>query len=120
MYCEYLRWSGFRIELCEDGREAFARAVAVRPDLVCANFVMGPATGAALCAALHADQRTADIPVIILTTMTTDVELAAARASGCESLLVKPCLPEQLRDEADRLIAAARRRHPRRHAAPCS
>lgn len=115
MYCEYLRWSGFRIEQCEDGREAFDRALVVHPDLVCASFVMGPATGAQLCVALHADQRTADIPVIILTTLTTDVEMAMARASGCDALLVKPCLPEQLREAAARLITAARRRHGRPH-----
>ena len=105
MYSEYLSWSGFRVEQCEQGDEAFARALAVKPDLVCASFVMHSGTGAELCAALHADARTSAIPVIILTTQTTAIEMQRARASGCESLMVKPCLPEQLRAEAARLIA---------------
>jgi CheY-like chemotaxis protein len=115
MYCEYLRWRGFRIELCEEGRQAFERALVVRPDLVCASFVMSGGTGAELCAALHADQRTSRIPVIILTTLTSMLEMQIARASGCEALLVKPCLPEQLLAEATRLIAEARRSHRDRH-----
>jgi CheY-like chemotaxis protein len=112
---EYLRWRGFQVEECETGREAFERTLVVRPDLVCASLVMGGGTGAELCAALHADERTAHIPVIILTTLTTAIEMQAARASGCEALLVKPCLPEQLSAEASRLIAESRRA---RHGAP--
>jgi CheY-like chemotaxis protein len=111
MYSEYLRWSGFHVEESDEGREAFERALAIRPDVVCASFVMGGGTGAELCAALHADERTSHIPVIILTTLTTAIEMQAARASGCEALLVKPCLPEQLLEEASRLIAESRRAH---------
>ena len=120
MYSEYLSWSGFRVEQCEAGSEAFARTLAVHPDLVCASFVMSQGTGAELCAALHADARTARIPVIILTTLTSAVEMQRAIASGCEALLVKPCQPEQLRAEATRLIAESRRgdRGPGRGAAP--
>ena len=109
MYCEYLRWSGYRIEVCEDGNEVIARAVAVQPDLACVSFVMGATTGAQVCAALRADRRTAGIPTIILTTLTTEVEMAVARASGCDALLVKRCLPETLRAEAARLIVRSHR-----------
>ena len=109
MYCEYLRWSGYRVELCENGDDVLARTVAVHPDLVCVSFVLGATTGAQVCAALHADQRTAGIPIIILTTLTSEAQLAVARASRCEALLVKPCLPEQLRREAARLIARSQR-----------
>ena len=109
MYGEYLRWRGFQVEESEAGREAFERALVVQPDLVCASFVMGGGTGAELCAALHADERTSRIPVIILTTLTTAIEMQTARASGCEALLVKPCLPEQLLEEAARLIGESRR-----------
>ena len=113
MYGEYLRWSGLQVEESEAGREAFERALALLPDLVCASFVMDGGTGAELCAALHADERTRHIPVIILTTLTTAIEMQTARASGCDALLVKPCLPEQLLEEASRLIAASRRAHHR-------
>jgi two-component system cell cycle response regulator DivK len=109
MYAEYLAWSGCDVEPCEEGHEAFARTLVVHPDLVCASFVMGGGSGAQLCAALHADCRTTHIPVIILTTLTSAVEMQIARASGCEALLVKPCLPERLLAEATRLIAESRR-----------
>jgi len=54
-------------------------------------------------------RRTAGIPVIILTTLTSERDMAVARASGCDALLVKPCLPEYLRDEAARLILRSQR-----------
>ena len=117
MYSEYLSWSGFRIEVCEEGLEAFGRAVALRPDLVCASFVMSNGSGAELCTALHADPRTSRIPVIILTTLTSAIEMQAARASGCEALLIKPCLPGDLAAEATRLIADGRRYQRNGHAA---
>jgi two-component system, cell cycle response regulator DivK len=113
MYSEYLSWSGFRVEQCEAGREAFDRSLVVKPDLVCASFVMDRGGGAELCAALHADARTSRIPVIILTTMTTAIEMQKAIAAGCDALLVKPCLPEHLAAEAARLIAQSRRRNRR-------
>ena len=108
MYAEYLSWCGFRVVQCEGGPEAFEKALTVCPDLVCASFVMRRGTGAELCAALHGDSRTSRIPVIILTTLTTAGDMQLARASGCEALLVKPCLPEELRAEAARLIDVAR------------
>jgi two-component system, cell cycle response regulator DivK len=109
MYCEYLRWRGYRIELCGDGGDVFERALALQPDVVCLSFVMGATNGAQVCAALHGDRRTAGIPVIILTTLTSELDMAVARASGCDALLVKPCLPERLRDEAARLIVRSQR-----------
>jgi two-component system, cell cycle response regulator DivK len=121
MYSEYLSWSGFQVEVCEDGDAAFERALVVHPDVVCASFVMSAGSGAELCAALHADRRTSTIPVIILTTLTSDLEMEAARASGCEALLVKPCLPERLRAEAKRLITQSRRsQHGARSGHPAS
>jgi CheY-like chemotaxis protein len=114
MYSEYLQWRGFRVEVSDNGADAFAKAIAVRPDVVCASLVLAERDGAELCAALHADERTRHIPVIVLTTLTGDADLAKARTSGCNALLIKPCLPEVIAAEATRLIDAARvRRSPR-------
>jgi CheY-like chemotaxis protein len=109
MYSEYLRWRGFRVAVSDNGADALTKAIAVRPDLVCASLVLAERDGAELCAALHADERTRHIPVIVLTTLTADADLAKARTSGCDALLIKPCLPEVIAAEMTRLIEAARR-----------
>jgi CheY-like chemotaxis protein len=109
MYSEYLQWRGFRVAVCDNGADALMKAIAVRPDVVCASLVLAERDGAELCAALHADERTRHIPVIVLTTLTSDADLAKARTSGCDALLIKPCLPEVIAAEATRLIEAARR-----------
>ena len=109
MYSEYLQWRGFRVELSDNGADALMKAIAVRPDVVCTSLVMAELDGAELCAALHADERTHDVPVIVLTTLTGEADLAKARTSGCNTLLIKPCLPAVIAAEANRLIDAARR-----------
>ena len=109
MYSEYLQWRGFRVAVSDNGADALMKAIAVRPDLVCTSLVLADLDGAELCAALHADERTRDIPVIVLTTLTGEADLAKARTSGCNTLLIKRCLPEVIAAEATRLIEAARR-----------
>jgi DNA-binding NarL/FixJ family response regulator len=94
--------------LNEGGRACKRRPVAAELKRSLPHM-MGPTTGAEVCAALHADRRTAAIPVIMLTTLTSEMHIAMARASGCEALLVKPSLPEQLREEAARLIGRSQR-----------
>ena len=109
MYSEYLQWRGFRVAVSDNGADALLKAIAVQPDVVCASLVLAERDGAELCAALQADERTCHIPVIVLTTLTGDADLAKARTSGCDALLIKPCLPEVIAAEATRLIEAARR-----------
>jgi DNA-binding response OmpR family regulator len=109
MYAEYLLWRGFRVALSDNSAEAIAMAFELRPDLVCTSFVLGEQNGIELCAALNADERTTHIPVIIMTTRTTDADLGNVRNSGCQAVLIKPCLPKVLVTEAKRLITASRR-----------
>ena len=109
MYQEFFLWSGWGVVLAPNGLVAFDLAVTQQPDIVATSDRLRPRDGLQFCEQLHADRRTTDIPVVILTTATTTLDLQRARLSGCSTLLLQPTLPRVLLEEARRLIARARR-----------
>lgn len=113
MYQEFFLWSGWGVVLAPNGLVAFDLAVTQRPDIVATSDRLRPRDGLQFCEQLHADRRTTDIPVVILTTATTTLDLQRARLSGCSTLLLQPTLPRVLLEEARRLIARARRANSR-------
>ena len=113
MYQEFFLWSGWGVVLAPNGLVAFDLAVTQQPDIVATSDRLRPRDGLQFCEQLHADRRTTHIPVVILTTATTTLDLQRARLSGCSTLLLQPTLPRVLLEEARRLIARARRANSR-------
>jgi len=109
MYQEFFTWSGWSVTVAADSRAAFDLAVASCPDVVATSNRLRPRSGLELCEQLHSDPRTAAIPVIILTTATSNLDRERARAAGCAVLLIQPTLPRLLLTESRRLVARARR-----------
>lgn len=109
MYQEFFRWSGWGVALAPNSVDAFHLAVSLQPDIVATSDRLRPRDGLLLCEQIHADARTAHIPVVILTTATTTLDRQRARLAGCATLLLQPTLPSLLLAEARRLIARARR-----------
>jgi len=118
MYQEFFLWSGWGVVLAPNGLVAFDLAVSQQPDIVATSDRLRPRDGLQFCEQLHADPRTTHIPVVILTTATTTLDLQRARLSGCSTLLLQPTLPRVLLEEARRLIARARRAKSRAKSAP--
>jgi two-component system, cell cycle response regulator DivK len=103
MYAEYLRRSHYDVDEAEDGREALAKAIDTHPDVVVTETRLPGMDGFALCALLHQDAATRDIPVVFVTGDAFEDDVRRAHAAGAESVLVKPCLPEDLLAELGRL-----------------
>jgi two-component system cell cycle response regulator DivK len=53
---------------------------------------------------LKADERTKDVPIVAVTGHALKGAEATAKAAGCDVFLTKPCLPEDLLAEINRLI----------------
>jgi CheY-like chemotaxis protein len=118
MYQEFFLWSGWGVVLAPNSLVAFDLAIAHQPDIVATSDRLRPRDGLLLCEQLHADPRTAHIPVVILTTATTTLDRQRARLAGCATLLLQPTLPRLLLAEARRLIARARRARHRAEGQP--
>jgi two-component system cell cycle response regulator DivK len=103
-----------------DGREALARAIARRPDLVITDTHLPGIDGFELCELLRRDRDTCTTPIIVLTTDAYPGDEERARQAGADTVLAKPCLPDVLVAETRRLMAqsAERRRHAATATAP--
>jgi CheY-like chemotaxis protein len=104
MYADYLRLSSCVIEEATDGREALAKALALNPDVVITETRLPGIDGFALCDLLRQDPATHSIPIIVVTGDAFDGDLQRAQRAGADSVLVKPCLPENLLGEMQRLL----------------
>jgi hypothetical protein len=62
-------------------------------------------SGLDLCRLLRQDESTRDIPIVVVTGDAFEHEVKRARNAGADTVLVKPCLPEQLASEIRRVLA---------------
>ncbi|MBV8837781.1 MAG: GAF domain-containing protein [Alphaproteobacteria bacterium] len=85
-WLEAEQWS---VDEAESGRAALARIAAAAPEVILLDLMMPEMDGFAVVAALQADARTRDIPVIVITALDLSAEDRARLNSGIESVLVK-------------------------------
>lgn len=81
------------------GREALAEAAAGHFDLIVLDGLMPDLDGAATCRQLKSDTRTADVPVVFLTALSSDDARAELRAAGGAGFVAKPFDPFTLAAE---------------------
>ncbi len=104
MYSEYLAFSGFRVIQATNGREAVETARAERPDIIIMDLSLPVMDGWEATRLLKADEGTRDIPVVALTGHALAANSKEARAAGCDSFLTKPCMPDKLVVEIERML----------------
>jgi PAS domain S-box-containing protein len=81
---------GYRVTVCENGRLALAEARRRAPTLVISDVVMPELDGYGLCRALKDDAQLAQIPVLLLTTLSAPEEMVRSLEAGADSFLLKP------------------------------
>src|SRR3982751_2001755 len=105
MYAEYLRLSSaWVVEEAADGREALAKAITQCPAVVVTETRLPGMSGFDLCQLLRSDTLTAGISIVVVTGDALETDVRRARSSGADTVLVKPCLPERLYAEIQRVV----------------
>lgn len=99
----YLTAAGYHVITALDGPEGLDKARTLLPDIVVMDLQMPGLSGTEMAAALRADPRTAHIPLIAATGHSS-TPLRTARAAGFDALIVKPCDPDDLVREIQRLV----------------
>ena len=92
--------------IVSSGREAVDRALVEPYDLIVLDGMMPELDGAATCRLLKNDPRTADVPVVFLTALTSESARDELRAAGAAGFVAKPFDPFHILAE---LAAFARR-----------
>ena len=88
--------AGHAVEYAEDGEAAIDKAKAIKPALVFLDVVMPRQDGFATCRKLKKDPDTAAIPVVMITSKSTDTDRFWAEKQGAADLIAKPFTPETL------------------------
>ena len=99
--------AGFTVGTATDGVAGLEKARLLKPDVIVMDLQMPGLSGAEVAQALRADQATRHIPLIAATGHSR-TQLSDARAAGFDSIIVKPCDPDDLVAEIRRLAGAAR------------
>ena len=89
MYAEYLDFAGMRAETAENGRQAVRRALRAHPDAIVMDLAMPVLDGWEATRILHADPRTKDIPIVVLTG--TSQPDQKKRAEECGAMVTTRC-----------------------------
>ncbi len=97
---EYLTGAGFTVVVATGGQEGLRLARQLRPDVVTLDVLMPEMDGWEVIRQLKADERTAHIPVVIVS-VTQD--RATGRALGAAGYIVKPIDKRLLLAELDRI-----------------
>jgi PAS domain S-box-containing protein len=91
-----LRERGYDVTTVADGAAAIEAARASRPDLVLTDVMMPDVDGFRLLATLRSDQRTADLPVILLSARAGEEARIEGLAAGADDYIVKPFSASEL------------------------
>ncbi len=116
MYSEYLRFSGFDVIEAANGFEAIEQAVAKAPDLILMDLALPKMDGWEATRRLKADVRTQEIPIVALTGHALAGHADGAKKAGCDSFVTKPCLPDALVTEIQRILGSGRKKGSRQAA----
>lgn len=90
LFCDLLTAHGYVSEPVRDGRDAMARASAVKPDLIVMDIQLPHVSGMDLIAGLKADPALAGTPVLAVTAYASRDDEARIRAAGAEGYVSKP------------------------------
>jgi CheY-like chemotaxis protein len=104
MYAVGLSQAGYR-PLTATSAEAAVRTLKIDPvAVIVTDLHLRGADGWALIADLKADPLTRPIPIVVLTGWPDPSVAAKARAVGCATVLMKPCLPDELANVLRQLL----------------
>jgi two-component system alkaline phosphatase synthesis response regulator PhoP len=94
----------YQVVVAFDGVQGLERVYAEQPDCVIVDVKMPRMDGYQLVRSLRGDQRTADIPLIILSAMTREEDQMVGFLSGVDEYLTKPFKPAALHAAMERVM----------------
>lgn len=106
MYAAYLQFSGYRVAEATNGLEAIEKTLELMPDIILMDLALPKMDGWEATRRLKLDERTRHIPIVALTGHALAGHAEGARQAGCDSFVTKPCLPDALVTEIQRMLAA--------------
>jgi two-component system, OmpR family, alkaline phosphatase synthesis response regulator PhoP len=109
LVARYLDKAGFATERAASGRDALQTIAAKPPDLLVLDLMLPHVDGLEVCRLLRANEKTAAIPVIMLTARAEESARIVGLELGADDYLAKPFSPNELVARVRALLRRARR-----------
>ena len=97
----YLRRAGYRVEAAYDGDEALQKARDLAPALLVLDVMMPGPDGLQVCRSLR---RRGNIPIVLLTARSSDIDKVAGLRFGADDYVTKPFNPDELMARVDAVL----------------
>jgi CheY-like chemotaxis protein len=85
-----LKGGSYELAMAKDGKEAVAKALALRPDLILMDVIMPTMNGFDAIRELRRRPETQSIPILIVTTKGEEESMETGYLSGCNDYITKP------------------------------
>lgn len=109
LVARYLDKAGYTTTRLSSGREALDAVRAKAPDLIVLDLMLPQMDGLEVCRALRANDKTAAIPIIMLTARAEESERIVGLEMGADDYLAKPFSPNELVARVRALLRRAQR-----------
>jgi DNA-binding response OmpR family regulator len=88
--------AGFEVLEAQDGYDALAEVDRALPDAMILDIMMPGIDGFEVCERLRGDERTADLPIIMLSAKADPKSISRGLSLGANEYLTKPVTPDDL------------------------
>ena len=105
----YLTKAGYRVLSAYDGAEAMRKVRDLEPDLLLLDLMLPGPDGLEICRSLR---RHSDVPIVILTARSSDVDKVAGLQFGADDYITKPFNPAELVARVQSVLRRCRQRQP--------
>lgn len=102
-----LEKAGFRVAEAADGRQALEACRADRPDLLVLDILMPEMDGTDVCRQLRAQEETATLPIVFLTSKSDEIDRVLGLELGGDDYVTKPFSPRELVARAKAVLRRA-------------
>ncbi|MBN1120246.1 MAG: response regulator [Anaerolineae bacterium] len=107
-----LKRAGHNPILANDGQEGIEAANREQPDMAIVDVMMPDLSGYEVCRILRNDQRTRNIPLMVLTALSQPEQRDMAMEAGADDFITKPVTRDDLTKHVDELLVSGARNIP--------
>ena len=95
----------YAVTVAQNGKQAMDLISKHKPSLVISDILMPEMNGYELCRKIKEDERTQDIPVILLTSLSDSEDVIEGLACGADNFITKPYAEDYLLSHIEHIIA---------------
>ena len=96
LICHHLKKEGFKALGVSDGETAYAEVQKRLPDAIILDLMLPSMQGLELCRILRSKDRTARVPILILTAKEEEIDKLVGFEMGADDYITKPFSPREL------------------------